>query len=96
MKLIELIEARGADVNFYDPHIAIMPKTRAHEQLARRSSISWTLDRLRSYHAVVIAADHDAVDYLELCRSALLVIDTRNACARDGWVGDNVIKAWTL
>ena len=93
LKLIELIEARGANVDFYDPHVAVIPQTREHGRLAGRSSISWTHDRLRSYDAVVIATDHDAVDYCELCRLASLIIDTRNACARAGCVGDNVMKA---
>jgi UDP-N-acetyl-D-glucosamine dehydrogenase len=93
LKLIELIEARGANVDFYDPHVAIIPRTREHGRLAGRSSISWAHDRLRSYDAVLIATDHDAVDYCELCRLVSLIIDTRNACARAGYVGDNVIKA---
>jgi hypothetical protein len=43
--------------------------------------------------AVVIATDHDAVDYQALCRRAKLVIDTRNACARQGCVGEHIVKA---
>jgi UDP-N-acetyl-D-glucosamine dehydrogenase len=93
LTLIELIEARGANVDFYDPHISIIPLTREHKRLAGRSSISWAHDRLRSYDAIVIATDHDAVDYREMCRLASLIIDTRNACARAGCVGDNVMKA---
>ena len=42
LKLIELIEARGASVDFYDPHVPIIPKSREHGQLAGRSSISWS------------------------------------------------------
>ena len=45
------------------------------------------------YDAVVIATDHDAVDYQALCRHAKLVIDTRNACARHGCVGEHIVKA---
>ena len=93
LKLIELIEARGANVDFYDPHIAVIPPTREHGRLAGRRSISWAQDRLRTYDAALIATDHDAVDYRELCRLVSLVIDTRNACARAGWVGDNLMKA---
>jgi UDP-N-acetyl-D-mannosaminuronate dehydrogenase len=44
-------------------------------------------------YAVLVATDHDAVDYRELGRLASLIIDTRNACARAGCVGDNVVKA---
>jgi UDP-N-acetyl-D-glucosamine dehydrogenase len=93
LKLIDLLEERGANVDFYDPHIAIIPPTREHGRLAGRSRISWSHDRLHSYDAVLVATDHDAVDYRELCRLASLIIDTRNACARAGCESDNVIKA---
>ena len=93
LKLIELIEARGAKVDFYDPYVAVIPQTREHGRLAGRSSISWAEDRLRSYDAALIATDHDAIDYRELCRLVPIVIDTRNACSRAGCVADNVTKA---
>ncbi len=93
LKLIDLIEARGANVDFYDPHVSIIPQTREHGRLAGRSSILWTDDRLRAYDAALIATDHDAVDYRELCRLISLIIDTRNACARAGCSVGNVIKA---
>jgi UDP-N-acetyl-D-glucosamine dehydrogenase len=92
-RLIELIEARGANVDFYDPHVPVIPKTREYGRLAGRASIAWTHDRLRAYDAVLVTTDHDAIDYRELCRLASLIIDTRNACARAGYVGENVIKA---
>jgi UDP-N-acetyl-D-glucosamine dehydrogenase len=93
LKLIELIEARGAIVDFYDPHVPVIPTTREHGRIAGRSSISWASDRLRTYDAALIATDHDAVDYRELCRLVSLIIDTRNACGRAGCTSDNVIKA---
>ena len=93
LKLIDLIETRGARVDFYDPHVSVIPQTREHLRLAGRSSITWTNTRLRSYDAALIATDHDAVDYRELCQLVPLVIDTRNACGRAGYLGANVIKA---
>jgi UDP-N-acetyl-D-glucosamine dehydrogenase len=93
LKLIELIEARGAKVDFYDPHVSMIPKTREHRDLAGRRGISWANERLRSFDAAVIATDHDAVDYAELCRHISLIVDTRNACARAGCAGENVVKA---
>lgn len=93
LKLIELIEARGASVDFYDPHIEVINQSREHGRLAGRRSIRWDPEQLGQYDAVVIATDHDAVDYAELCQAARLVIDTRNACVRVGWQGPNVAKA---
>ena len=93
LKLIELIEARGASVDFYDPHVPVIPKSREHGRLGGRSSITWSKDLLSQYDAVVVATDHDAIDYRQLCQSASLIVDTRNACQRAGCIGDNVVKA---
>jgi UDP-N-acetyl-D-glucosamine dehydrogenase len=93
LKLIDLIEERGAIVDFYDPYVSVIPITREHSRLAGRCGVSWDASRLSTYDAILIATDHDEVDYAELCRSASLIIDTRNACARAGCVGNNVIKA---
>ena len=59
----------------------------------KRQSIKWDEGALRSYDAVLIATDHDGVDYAALAKHAKLVVDTRNACARAGVSGDNVVKA---
>jgi UDP-N-acetyl-D-glucosamine dehydrogenase len=93
LKLIQLIEARGAKVDFYDPYVSVIPKTREYGRLAGRCSISWAHEQLCTYDAALVATDHDAVDYRELCRDVTLVIDTRNACARAGCINDNVLKA---
>ena len=64
LKLIELIEARGANVDFYDPHVAVIPQTREHGRLAGQiQHLLGQHDRLRSYDAALIATDHDAIDY---------------------------------
>ena len=92
-KLIELLEREGAKTEFFDPHVAAIPNTRDHPALAGRPSIKWDEGALRSYDAVLIATDHDGVDYAALAKHAKLVVDTRNACARAGVSGDNIVKA---
>jgi len=93
LKLIEMIEARGAHVDFYDPYVPLIPRTREHGRLAGRRSITWHREQLRAYDAVLVATDHDTVNYRELCELAALIIDTRNACTRAGCDGHNVVKA---
>jgi UDP-N-acetyl-D-glucosamine dehydrogenase len=93
LKLIELIEARGARVDYHDPHVPELPPTRKHAPLAGRRSIPLTPDTLQTYDAILIATDHDAVDYRLIVENAALVIDTRNACAKAGIVSDRIIKA---
>lgn len=91
--LIEAIEARGATCDFHDPLIAQIPPTREHPGLAGRRSVDLTSGALAAYDAVLIATDHDAVDYALLSRAARLVVDTRNAMARRGLPGERVVKA---
>jgi UDP-N-acetyl-D-glucosamine dehydrogenase len=93
LKLIELIEARGARVDYHDPHVPELPPTRKHAPLAGRRSISLTPDTVRAYDAVLIATDHDAVDYHLVVEHAKLVIDTRNACANGGIFDSRIVKA---
>lgn len=91
--LIELLEGRLAEVGYHDPFIPEIPSTREHKALAGRRSIELTDDAVSSYDAVLIATDHDALDYRAIARSAKLVVDTRNACSRAGVVGGKVVKA---
>ena len=91
--LVEAIEARGAACDFHDPLIPEIPPTREHPGLAGRRSVDLTEAALAGYDAVLIATDHDAVDYALLSRAARLVVDTRNAMARRGLPGDRVVKA---
>lgn len=93
LRLIEMLEARRAKVDYYDPYVSLIPNTREHPSLNGRSSITWNLDAFADYDAVLIATDHDSVDYVALAASSRLVIDTRNACARAGASLDNVVRA---
>jgi UDP-N-acetyl-D-glucosamine dehydrogenase len=91
--LIETLEKRGALVDYYDPYIPIIPRTREHAALAGRRSKSLAPEAIASYDAILIATDHDGVDYKSVAAHAKLVIDTRTACARAGATGDHVVKA---
>ena len=93
LKLIELIEARGAKTAFHDPFVPTIPPTREHADLTGRQSVELTAQTLASYDAVLIATDHDGIDYALIARHARLVIDTRNAMERAGVKNDKVVKA---
>ena len=93
LKLIELIEKRGAHVEFHDPFIPVIPPTREHAELTGRKSASVDKASLAGFDAVLIATDHDDVDYAAIVAGSKLVVDTRNACTRAGIKADNVFKA---
>jgi UDP-N-acetyl-D-glucosamine dehydrogenase len=92
-RLLELLEARGASVSFHDPHVAEIPPTREYSHFAGRASTPISAETLAAHDAVLIATDHDAVDYALIARLAPLVVDTRNAMARRGIDAANVVKA---
>lgn len=91
--LIEQLEARGATVDFHDPHIAEIPNTREHAALAGRRSTAINSADIAAYDAVLISTDHDDVDYSEIARNAKLIVDSRNVFARLGLPMDHVVKA---
>jgi UDP-N-acetyl-D-glucosamine dehydrogenase len=93
LKLMELIEARGAKADYHDPYIPKLPHTRQHGALTGRLSAPLTPETLRRYDAVLIATDHDDVDYRLVVDHAKLVLDTRNVCARAGIMDSRIIKA---
>jgi UDP-N-acetyl-D-glucosamine dehydrogenase len=93
LRLMELIEARGATADFYDPFVGQINNTREHPTLNFRHGVAWDLDAFASYDAVLIATDHDGVDYRGLAEAAKLVIDTRNACDRAGASMAKVVRA---
>jgi UDP-N-acetyl-D-glucosamine dehydrogenase len=87
------LEKRGAACDVHDPFVPVVPNLREHPTMAGRASVPLDPARVASYDAVLIVTDHDAIDYVSLAKSARLVVDTRNACARAGAVGDHIVKA---
>ncbi len=93
LKLIELIEERGAQTAYHDPFVAEIPRTRAYGALMGRRSVTLDAATLAGFDAVLIATDHDAVDYAALAAHAPLIVDTRNVMARLGLPAAKVVKA---
>jgi UDP-N-acetyl-D-glucosamine dehydrogenase len=91
LKLIELIEGRGAHVDYFDPYIPVIPMTREHAELAGRRSVALDAKTVAAYDAILIATDHDNVDYRLVVDNAKVVVDTRNACVKAGIQDDRRI-----
>lgn len=93
LTIIELLEERGAAVDYFDPYVAEIPMTREHAPLAGRQSVVWAPQALASYDAAFICTDHDDVDYAELVAHSRLVVDTRNATRNVTENRERVVKA---
>ncbi len=93
LKLIELIEERGGSASYYDPHVPEIPPTREYGAFRGRPSASWNEADIRAFDAILIATDHDDVDYAALAEWGALIVDTRNVFARRGIAADTILKA---
>jgi UDP-N-acetyl-D-glucosamine dehydrogenase len=92
-KLIELLEARGARVDYHDPYAPEIKPSREHPDLAGRRSVDWAPKSFGEYDATLICTDHDAIDYAALVRHSALVIDTRNATKNVQEFRDRIVRA---
>jgi UDP-N-acetyl-D-glucosamine dehydrogenase len=92
VRLMELLLEAGAEVSYHDPHVPAIPRMREHPDLFGRQSVALA-DGLGGCDLVLIATDHDAVDYGAIVASGRQIVDTRNAIARRGLAMERVTKA---
>ena len=62
LKIIELLTARGAKVDYNDPYFAEIPKLR-HYNFQGMKSVPIDAKSLAGYDCVLIATDHTSYDY---------------------------------
>ena len=93
LRLLELLEERGAVTHFYDPYVPVIPPSREHASLTGRRSEVWSDGIGKDFDAVLVVTDHDNVDYHALVAGSSLVVDTRNACRRAGVTSDKIVLA---
>ncbi len=92
LKIMTRLVALGAHIAYIDPFVPYLPRTRSFPTLSGLASIANDAD-FSIYDTAIICTDHDAFDYNLLVQTCPLVIDTRNAIARAGVQGENVVKA---
>ncbi len=93
LRLMEIIEERGGKADYHDPHVGEIPSTREYQHLKGRKSVDLTPGALEAYDAVLVATDHDQLDYAVIAENAPLIIDTRNVFTRLGLFADHIVKA---
>lgn len=79
VRILDLLEQAGAEVDYHDPHVPIIEPTRDRPERLPRRSVGWNPAGLAAYDAAIIATDHRGIDYAALVEHCRLVIDTRNA-----------------
>ncbi|KKK67186.1 hypothetical protein LCGC14_2956590, partial [marine sediment metagenome] len=91
LELIELLQDRGAKVDYNDPHVPRTHKMREHDLKMVSRKLSAAM--LKRYDAVLISTDHSSYDYQFIVDNARLVIDTRNATAKVRRGRRKIVKA---
>ena len=77
LKLIEIYREKGATVDYYDPLVPRLPKTRKYNYDLK--SVKLTKKKIMSYDLVVLSTDHSIFNYKFIASNAKLILDSRNA-----------------
>lgn len=88
VELMEKLEAKGAIINYSDPHVPNFPKMRAHNFDLK--SVELNENNLSSFDCVVLTTDHDKFDYDLILNHSKFIVDTRGKFKNSS---DHVIKA---
>jgi UDP-N-acetyl-D-glucosamine dehydrogenase len=89
-ELMEQLLKLGASVSYHDPHIPVAPSMRSWPELPPMESTPLAVGVVEGFDAVLIATDHDAVDYAMVADHAKLIVDTRGVYREPR---PNIVKA---
>jgi UDP-N-acetyl-D-glucosamine dehydrogenase len=80
LKIISLLQSKGAEVRYHDPHIPHLRGGRNFPDL-NLTSVDLTAENVSAADCVLLLTDHSALDYAWIASQARLIVDTRNAFA---------------
>ena len=86
--MMELLRAKGAKVDYSDPHVPVFPKIRGYS--FDLSSVALNEKNISSYDCILLATDHDDYDYVKIRKYAKMIVDSRGKYRTQY---PNVIKA---
>ncbi len=92
LKIIQLLKQQGAHIEYHDPFAPTCSNHRHYPEI-NLTSIALTKENLDRFDAVIIATDHDQVDYKLVSEYSDLIIDTRNILAAKGLKTANTVIA---
>jgi UDP-N-acetyl-D-glucosamine dehydrogenase len=81
LKIMQLLQQRGAQLDYNDPYFPQLHKMR-HYNYEHMKSVPLNPQTIGGYDAVIVATDHSSYDYGAIVDAAKLVVDTRNATRR--------------
>jgi len=86
LTIVELLQKRGAQVEYNDPYFPSV----GHGRKYALNMTCTPLEMIPEFDCVVIATDHSQYDYRDIVMKAKLVVDTRNATK--GITAENIMK----
>lgn len=91
LKLIEILREKGAKVDYNDPYVPKLPKTRKYHY--DMVSIELNKKNLSKYDLVLLSTDHTDYDYKFIAGNSKIIVDTRNAFEKAKVKSKNIFKA---
>lgn len=91
LKIIDLLQKEDVEVQYYDPYIPVIPRTRKYN--SGLSSLELDKIEKEEFDLAVIVTDHEVVDYEVVAEKAKRVVDTRNAMKLNGIKEGKIWKA---
>lgn len=89
IEIMEILQAKGAQVHYSDPHVPTFPAMREHH--FDLYSIDIHADSLSTYDCAILTTAHKAFDYDLIAKHAKLIVDTRGAFKR--YHQENIVSA---
>lgn len=87
-EIMELLEEKGANIAYSDPHVPRFPLMRRYSFSLESQTINEKM--LGNFDAVVVATNHDAFDYKLILKNARLIIDSRGVYRN---AAPNIVRA---
>ncbi len=78
VKIITLLQEKGARVAYHDPYIPVIQGMRRYPGLVLEG-VALDEGLLQAQDCVIVVTDHTRVDYGRVLEHSRLVVDTRNA-----------------
>ncbi len=88
-EIMNLLQERGAIVQYYDPFFPSVPPTRKNPHWTGQTSIEWSEKTVSDNDLAAIITNHTSVDHHQLLEWLPIIVDTRNVLQES----EKVIKA---
>lgn len=91
LKLIDILQSKGAKVDYHDPFIPKLPPTRKYK--FEMKSVKLDKKTLEKYDLAILSTDHSNFDYKLIAEHANIILDTRNVFKKNGILDKKIYKA---